>query len=606
MQQYTQFALKDNAEAQLDSNIGASTLSIILNAGQGALFPQPYSGTTTSGGSSTTLNKTGIGSSGIAAGDFIENTTDGSHAYVVSVATDSLTTTELQGGSDNTWQNADGYLVNAFIGTLNKRNVDTGAITAYEKVKIIGRSTDSLTVDPSGRGYDGSTAQSFVADDYFNLFVTAKPLQEMRKAFADICQQLDLKASITYVQSSLSARTWKDPVVVATTGAQTLASDFENGDTIDGVVLATGNRILIKDQADPIENGIYTVNASGAPTRATDFDSPSEVTGAAITIIKGTSNADTAWICTSDSPVIGSDAIVFAQVGASISKASQAEAQAGTDDTKFMTPSKVVDSLDYRPYYRKSFTFGEAIDGTTTPQACYIKASDGKVYKADANLSLEAEYQFVGFTKENVALNGTGNVIIEGLVDGFSALTINQNYYASDTAGAISSTPSTTAFYKVARAITADTILIEKGAKIIIGSVTLTNPASAGSTADTTINVPFKAKRISLKGYLTICDSAGSVCVTRVFDHEWNGNSSIGGIYSKGAGNGSFSTLTGAGRDTSAPVDQPASGTNRSSLTVNVQSVTDSTVVIRLTNTTTAGTGATNGQGCPVTYVIEG
>lgn len=603
--QYTLYAVKDNAEAQLDSNIGASTLSIILNAGQGALFPQPYSGTTTSGGSSTTLNKTGIGASGIAVGDYIENTTDGSHAYVTVVSTDSLTTTELQGGSDNTWQNADGYLVNPFIGTLNKRDVD-GIITASEKVKIIGRSTDSLTVDPAGRGFDGSTAQSFSADDYFNIFVVAKSHAEVRKALADVSQQMDLKASITYVQSAMNARTWKNPVVVATTGAGTLATSFENGDTIDGVVLATGDRILIKDQAAPAENGIYTVNASGEPTRATDFDSTAEVTGAAVTVIKGTSNADTAWICTADSPTIGSSSITFAQVGASISKASQAEAQAGTDDTKFMTPLRVVDSTDARPYYRRNYTFGEAIDGTTTPQACYLKASDGKVYKADANLSLEAEYQFIGFTKENISIDNTGNVIVGGVVTGFSALTINQNYYLSDTAGAISSTPSTTAAYKVCRALTATEVLIEKGPKIIIGTVTCSNPASPGATADTTISVPFRAKRINLKGYLTICDLAGGVCVTRVFDHEWNETTSIGGIYMKGAGNGSFSTLSGAGRDSSSPVDQPASGANRSSLTVSVQSVTNTTCVIRVTNTTTAGSGATNGQSVPITYVIEG
>lgn len=69
----------------------------------------------------------------------------------------------------------------------------------------------------------------------------------------------------------------KDSVVCATTANGTLATAFENGDTVDGIVLATGNRILIKNQSAPAENGIYTVNASGAPTRATDFDSWTEI-----------------------------------------------------------------------------------------------------------------------------------------------------------------------------------------------------------------------------------------------------------------------------------------------------------------------------------------
>ena len=58
---------------------------------------------------------------------------------------------------------------------------------------------------------------------------------------------------------------------VATIAAGTLASDFENGDTIDSVVLATGDRILIKDQASGVENGIYIVQATGAPVRADDL-----------------------------------------------------------------------------------------------------------------------------------------------------------------------------------------------------------------------------------------------------------------------------------------------------------------------------------------------
>ena len=63
---------------------------------------------------------------------------------------------------------------------------------------------------------------------------------------------------------------WKHPVRVATTVAGALASSFTNGSTVDDVVLATGDRILVKDQAAGAENGLYTVNASGAPARATE------------------------------------------------------------------------------------------------------------------------------------------------------------------------------------------------------------------------------------------------------------------------------------------------------------------------------------------------
>jgi phage-related tail fiber protein len=112
---------------------------------------------------------------------------------------------------------------------------------------------------------------------------------------------------------------YKGSVRAATTAAGTLATDFENGDTIDGVVLATGNRILIKDQAAGAENGIYTVNASGAPTRATDADSSAEVTaGMAVVVTEGTSNADTFWVLTTnDAITLGTTALAFSKIGPS-------------------------------------------------------------------------------------------------------------------------------------------------------------------------------------------------------------------------------------------------------------------------------------------------
>jgi hypothetical protein len=113
----------------------------------------------------------------------------------------------------------------------------------------------------------------------------------------------------------LRARAWKQPVRAATTAAGTLASSFENGDTIDGVVLATGDRILLKDQAAGAENGIYTVNASGAPTRATDMDDSSEVLQATVPVSEGTANADKVFRCTTNAPItLGTTALVFAEL----------------------------------------------------------------------------------------------------------------------------------------------------------------------------------------------------------------------------------------------------------------------------------------------------
>lgn len=122
--------------------------------------------------------------------------------------------------------------------------------------------------------------------------------------------------SVTKAQldAAVAGLKWKAAVRAATSAAGTLASSFENGDVIDGVTLATGDRILIKDQASGGENGIYTVNASGAPTRGTDADSAAEILQAAVFVQEGTANADTGWVNTTNAPItLGTTATVWAQ-----------------------------------------------------------------------------------------------------------------------------------------------------------------------------------------------------------------------------------------------------------------------------------------------------
>lgn len=121
-----------------------------------------------------------------------------------------------------------------------------------------------------------------------------------------------------YVDNLITGLKWKQTVVAATTAAGTLATDFENGDTIDGVVLATGDRILIKNQAAGAENGIFIVAASGAPTRAPDADAGSELVSATVFVEQGTVNADLGFLCTNNAITLGVTAIVFVNFNASV------------------------------------------------------------------------------------------------------------------------------------------------------------------------------------------------------------------------------------------------------------------------------------------------
>ncbi len=198
-------ATKDNASGQLNAGISPSALSIVLKAGNGANFPQPYSGSATSLGAAVTLNSTGIlaaiGSGSV--GKWIWNKTDGSVAVVTAVATNSVTTTRLLGGTTNLWNSADVWCIDPFVATFAV--LISGAITTYEEALITARSTDTLTVPTGGRGYNGATANTFSADDYVYLFCTSPILERLKDLIAELAKQQDTdRTSLAAAQTDIT------------------------------------------------------------------------------------------------------------------------------------------------------------------------------------------------------------------------------------------------------------------------------------------------------------------------------------------------------------------------------------------------------------------
>lgn len=104
----------------------------------------------------------------------------------------------------------------------------------------------------------------------------------------------------TAISNVTALFTSKGTVRVATTANGALTTAYANGQTLDGIALVTGDRILIKNQTTASENGLYIVNATGAPTRTSDMDVWTEVPGAWVTVQQGTANADTTWLSTAD------------------------------------------------------------------------------------------------------------------------------------------------------------------------------------------------------------------------------------------------------------------------------------------------------------------
>ena len=87
------------------------------------------------------------------------------------------------------------------------------------------------------------------------------------------------------VQAFLRGLRWKEPVRAASTANVSLTAP---GTTLDGVTLAVNDRILLKNQTNPQENGIYVWAASAtALTRSLDADSAAELIGATVTVTEG-------------------------------------------------------------------------------------------------------------------------------------------------------------------------------------------------------------------------------------------------------------------------------------------------------------------------------
>ncbi len=100
----------------------------------------------------------------------------------------------------------------------------------------------------------------------------------------------------------------KAPVKAGTTANITLSG----AQTIDGVSVTSGDRVLVKNQSSGADNGIYTASA-GAWSRALDFDTSSDVTGGTrVLVLQGTTNALTDYILTNTGTItIGSTALTF-------------------------------------------------------------------------------------------------------------------------------------------------------------------------------------------------------------------------------------------------------------------------------------------------------
>ena len=153
----------------------------------------------------------------------------------------------------------------------------------------------------------------------------------------------------SYVDSAVEGLAWKDSCRVSTQSNVNLSSP---GATIDGITMASQERVLMRLQSTASENGIYVWNGSAvAMTRALDANTFAELEQAITTVEEGT-DAGTTWRQDQINGTIGSSSITWVAFGTSAPAASettagiaelatQAETDAGTDDLRIVTPLKL-------------------------------------------------------------------------------------------------------------------------------------------------------------------------------------------------------------------------------------------------------------------------
>ena len=116
-----------------------------------------------------------------------------------------------------------------------------------------------------------------------------------------------------YVDAVKQALDIKDSVRVATTANITIATALNVGDAIDGVTLADGDRVLVKNQSTASQNGIYTAGSS--PVRSSDANTSAEVTSGMFCFVEeGTVGGDNGFVLTTNDPItLDTTSLVFAQ-----------------------------------------------------------------------------------------------------------------------------------------------------------------------------------------------------------------------------------------------------------------------------------------------------
>lgn len=305
----------------------------------------------------------------------------------------------------------------------------------------------------------------------------------------------DPTGRISHIPQMHRGVAWKQPVRAATTANITRTTALNDGDTLDGVTLASGDRVLVKDQSDASQNGIFVV--AGTPYRDYDMDQDAttsvpatEIVGSFVYVIEGTANGSTLWYCTTTgTPVIDTDDITFGQWITG-------------------TPAPGSASLPFIDVTAQGMVGDDATDNGSAFQAIINGLTGGEllyfppgIYRIGATVNIDVE---------NVTLMGAGNEygpsVIKMTASNTTALNFNYAFATADV-----------------------------GASIVRGLV-VTGPGSASSGYGINVTADVFLEHVGVHGFYVGVQLSTTCYYTRISDCLITNNAAIG-IYGAGTNN---------------------------------------------------------------------
>ena len=362
-------------------------------------------------GQITSASNVTITPSGIGAISSVSGTANEITATTVGTAvTVSLPTALTFTGKTVTGGTLTGVSINGSTNTLT--NIANSSLT-----------NSSLTVGTTAISLG---ATSLTLGGLTSVAVTQDPvsaLQLATKQYVDnVAQGLDAKASVRNASTVAFTATYAN-------GTAGVGATLTNTGTLaafaaDGVTNSVGDRVLIKNQAAALQNGIYTVTTAGSGsvawvlTRATDMDTWAEVPNSFVFVEDGSTQADTGWVCTSNAGgTMGTTAITWVQFSGA------GTYSAGTGLTLTGTVFSITNTAVTAGSYGSASTVPTY---TVNAQGQLTAASNTTISIAPSQIN--ATIPNSGLTNSSITINGSaislGGSVSVGTVTSVAALTL--------------------------------------------------------------------------------------------------------------------------------------------------------------------------------------